>query len=327
MSPTRRLLELLLVSCACASVAGAQTRVSRLPSVSYARERADAPAVAFVGGTWWDGERFVPRTFYAVRGILRMQRPARVDSTVDLAGRWVIPPFGDARGAVTDAAVRDAYVREGTLYVQVLGDSDEAVLRDGETGDAGACELDVAVRADTVRRVRTARDFAAAVRGGAQLVAPMLAPEFVSGEERAYRIDDEVMALAAARGVVVVPAAATTLDRTGDDPDALARVQEVQRDNLRRLARHGVRLAVGRDVAGRTAREEFDALHGLGVLDARALLRAWTETPRAIYPGRRVGKLADGYEASFLALARDPLVDVGAVRDIALRVKQGCVLQ
>ena len=323
MPPTRRLLELLLVSSACVGVAGAQTSVSRLPSVSYARERADAPAVAFVGGAWWDGERFVPRTYYAVRGILRAQRPARVDSTVDLAGRWVIPPFGDARGAVTDAAVRDAYLREGTLYVQVLGDGD---ARDGETGDADACDLDVAVRADATRRVRTARDFAAAVRAGAQLVAPMLAPDFAPGEERAYRIDDDVMALAASRGVVVVPAAATTLDRTGDDPDALARVQEVQRDNLRRLARHGVRLAVGRDVAGRTAREEFDALHGLGVLDARALLRAWTETPRAIFPGRRVGRLADGYEASFLALARDPLVDLGAVRDIALRVKQGCVL-
>ena len=101
----------------------------------------------------------------------------------------------------------------------------------------------------------------------------------------------------------------------------------VQRENLRTLLRHGVPIAIGRDEVWHTAREEVDALRALGVLDDAALLRAWAETtPRLIFPGRRIGRLEDGYEASFLALRHDPLADLGAVRDVALRVKQGCVL-
>jgi imidazolonepropionase-like amidohydrolase len=53
----------------------------------------------------------------------------------------------------------------------------------------------------------------------------------------------------------------------------------------------------------------------------------WSEaTPRAIFPGRRIGALADGYEASFLALAGDPLEDLANVRRIRLRFKQGVPL-
>jgi imidazolonepropionase-like amidohydrolase len=54
----------------------------------------------------------------------------------------------------------------------------------------------------------------------------------------------------------------------------------------------------------------------------------WYETtPRSIYPGRKIGRLAEGYEASFLTLARNPLEDLGAVDSIAVRVKQGCLLR
>ena len=53
----------------------------------------------------------------------------------------------------------------------------------------------------------------------------------------------------------------------------------------------------------------------------------WCETtPRAIFPKRRIGRLEDGYEASFLALDGDPLADFGATKRIAMRVKQGVVL-
>jgi len=49
-------------------------------------------------------------------------------------------------------------------------------------------------------------------------------------------------------------------------------------------------------------------------------------TPRAIFPARRLGALAEGYEASFLALRGDPLADFRHTRAIALRVKQGMPL-
>ncbi len=43
----------------------------------------------------------------------------------------------------------------------------------------------------------------------------------------------------------------------------------------------------------------------------------------AIFPDRKIGRLADGYEASFLVLDADPLADFSAIEKIRLRVKQG----
>ncbi len=78
---------------------------------------------------------------------------------------------------------------------------------------------------------------------------------------------------------------------------------------------------------GWTARREVDALRRLAVWDDRTLLRMWYETTlRSIYPGRKIGRPAEGYEASFLALARNPLEDLGAVDSIAVRMKQGCLV-
>src|ERR1051325_6247160 len=51
---------------------------------------------AFTNGRWFDGSTFVTRTGYSVGDRLTFQRPAHVDREVDLAGAFVIPPFGDA---------------------------------------------------------------------------------------------------------------------------------------------------------------------------------------------------------------------------------------
>jgi imidazolonepropionase-like amidohydrolase len=48
------------------------------------------------GGRWWDGERFVPKTFYSVNGLLTAVRPNHVDSVLDLKGKFVVPPYADA---------------------------------------------------------------------------------------------------------------------------------------------------------------------------------------------------------------------------------------
>ena len=53
----------------------------------------------------------------------------------------------------------------------------------------------------------------------------------------------------------------------------------------------------------------------------------WTETAQAIFPGRKIGVLSEGYEASFLALQANPLDDLENVRNIKLRFKQGVPLQ
>lgn len=58
-----------------------------------------------------------------------------------------------------------------------------------------------------------------------------------------------------------------------------------------------------------------------------ALLRmAVITTPQAIFPTRKIGSLGEGAEASFLALTGNPLGDLGNIRRISLRVKDGFVV-
>ena len=102
--------------------------------------------------------------------------------------------------------------------------------------------------------------------------------------------------------------------------------QTIQRDNLQLLHRHGVNIAIGSDHA-ETSLAEALHLQDLGVFHNRTLLKLWCEnTADAIFPGRKIGKLQEGYEASFLVLAGDPIRDFQQVRQITLRVKQGVPL-
>jgi len=84
------------------------------------------------------------------------------------------------------------------------------------------------------------------------------------------------------------------------------------------------RLAVGSDNVSDSSVLEAEHLHSLGVVDRLALLKIWTEdTPRAIFPQRRIGFLRDGYEASFLAIEGNPLEDWRNIRRIKVRFNQG----
>ena len=65
-------------------------------------------------------------------------------------------------------------------------------------------------------------------------------------------------------------------------------------------------------------------LAALDVFTNAELLRARSEvTPQAIFPKRRIGRIAPGYGASFILLARNPLEDLRATGEIVRRFKQG----
>ena len=103
-----------------------------------------------------------------------------------------------------------------------------------------------------------------------------------------------------------------------------ALIRAAQSASLRTLTEIGVALAIGSDNVSDSSVLEAEHLHSLGVVDPLALLKIWTEdTPRAIFPQRRIGFLRDGYEASFLALEGSPLEDWRNIRRIKLRFKQG----
>ncbi|WP_412070084.1 amidohydrolase family protein [Rubrivirga sp. IMCC43871] len=96
--------------------------VGRAPRIHPAAE-----PTAYVGGHWWDGERFAPRdTVWAQAGVF-VAGPLAATRTVDLSGRFVVPPFGDAHTHMLSDAWQgpgqaERFEREGVLYALVLTD-------------------------------------------------------------------------------------------------------------------------------------------------------------------------------------------------------------
>jgi imidazolonepropionase-like amidohydrolase len=165
--------------------------------------------------------------------------------------------------------------------------------------------------ADSLRvsaHVRSRADFVTAVRAGVDEVTHLPLERLAEADAR----------LAAKRGTVVVTT--TTSHRS---TEGVEDVDGIHRHNIALLRKNGVMLAIGTDGEG-TAVTEAQNLLRLGAFDPATLLRVWTmETPRTIFPQRKVGRLAPGYESSFLVLAGNPLEDFAAARTIDVRVKKG----
>lgn len=169
--------------------------------------------------------------------------------------------------------------------------------------------------------VNTAHDFHIAVQAGADEIAHL------PGRRTPQPIDVQDAEEAARRGTVVVTTAGLINRYKEEDPERYAAVRETQIANLRMLKDAGATIAVGSDEYDDTSVEEVAHLRALGVFADAEILRMWTENCAATtFPVRRIGRLADGYEASFIVLEGNPLADWGATKDIALRVKDGRVL-
>jgi len=87
---------------------------------------AQSKVYEFKNGNWYDGKTFKNRTFYSVDGVFLSKKPAKIDETIDLKNQFVIPPLADAHTHNLDGTFNlekmiNAYLAEGTFYVQVLG--------------------------------------------------------------------------------------------------------------------------------------------------------------------------------------------------------------
>jgi hypothetical protein len=79
-------------------------------------------------GRWLGADGFHAGTRYVADGRLTRRRPRHVDSVIALAGRWVVPPFGEAHNhnvefisaPRTDSLLR-RYLRDGVFYVKNPG--------------------------------------------------------------------------------------------------------------------------------------------------------------------------------------------------------------
>jgi len=162
--------------------------------------------------------------------------------------------------------------------------------------------------------IEDAADFHTAIAAGVDDIAHM---PFVEDPAETYRLADVDVAAACARGVTV----ATTFDWMNDGKDAWI---EVERANLAALRTHGCPIVIGTDLFRQTAAKEVDLIIEKHLMTNLELLVAWSvTTPLVIFPGRQIGRLADGAEASFLVLGGDPLADPKNLHAITLRVKQG----
>lgn len=294
---------------------------------------ADAPDVAFVTACITssdghplemllrpasEGQPAVTLADVADKAVLIMDSPAQVRE------KW---PLVQARQLGKD----------GELIKLVLSYHEREELR-GRPELMGKLGLRAEVAAEIVRmahasgqrvaaHVDSAADFEAAARAGVDQIAhlPGYFPHHGDAPE-SYLLSPTSIELAAQRKIAVI----TTTAATGlfkADADLQARIREVQKRNLQMLKDAGVPLLLGSDVFTGTALAEFRNLATLGVLGPAELLRIATQdTPRAIFPKRRLGCFEPGCDASFLVLAGNPLQDPAAVEQPLLRVKQGRIL-
>lgn len=169
--------------------------------------------------------------------------------------------------------------------------------------------------------VESEADMVTALRAGASIITHL--PSYDS----TTRLSDQSIDLAVQKNAALVTTLSLAQRVARRAPEQYPDILAAQRDNLIRLHHAGANLVLGSDNVRGTSRGEANHLLELGVLDNDTLLKMWTENcARMLFPERNIGRLADGYEASFLVLEGDPLEDFENTARISLRVKEGSVL-
>jgi hypothetical protein len=100
--------------------------------------------------------------------------------------------------------------------------------------------------------------------------------------------------------------------------------KKLQTEDLKTLYNNAALLAIGSDDPSDTSIKEAMYIKNLNVFDNLTLLKIWTEnTPKTIFPNRKIGSIEEGYEATFLALEGNPIQNFENVSQINLKFKQG----
>lgn len=183
---------------------------------------------------------------------------------------------------------------------------------------------DAGLRVST--HVNTAFDFGVAVRAGADEInhLPGRFSYYREDDFEKYLIREADARLAGKKGIFVVPTYSLFLYNDNKEKTFTEEVRKVQRKNLELLHKHGVRIAFGPDSYNQTSQMEAFYIKDLGIFSNLELIRMWSEyTPQTIFPGRRIARLREGFEASFIALPENPLDDFEALKTITYRFKQG----
>ncbi len=262
-------------------------------------------------------EQFLQQGIYEgfTRETLRDHAYFVVDTAADLDAKWPLV-----------LQFRPDFIKA------ILVHSEEYAKRRDDERYVGANGLDPQVLPLIVKRshearlrisvhVNSAEDFHFAVAAGADEIAHLPGSRTVEHIERADA------ALARQRDITVVTTAVLIERQKERDPALHANLRGAQIDNLRLLRDTGVTLAIGSDEYDDTSVGEVRHLRSLGVFENVELLRMWTvNCARTVFPERKVGRLDAGYEASFIALEGNPLLDGSNLGRIRYRFKDGSPL-
>ena len=107
-------------------------------------------------------------------------------------------------------------------------------------------------------------------------------------------------------------------------------VAQVQRDNFRKAVQMGVKLVFGSDAGvmpHETAGGQFATMVRFGMTPLQAIQAATINAAEALGQQGQVGTLKPGAWADIVAVAGDPLADVGELADVDAVVKGGVLVE
>lgn len=174
----------------------------------------------------------------------------------------------------------------------------------------------------------TVSDFRTAVQSRADIVThpPCYQDTGSDPESPYYSIVTDRQCLIQAADAQLAADAGTTVVLIASEwaKDRPAKVVAREMQNIQTLRSAGVGFAIGSNAYGAALTEGLIAGVQKEFLGPAELLRIATlDSPRLIFPKRRVGCMEAGCEASFIAFERNPLTDITAIADIVYRLKDG----
>ncbi|WP_055479941.1 amidohydrolase family protein [Sphaerimonospora mesophila] len=261
------------------------------------------------------------------------------------AGQAITTPNGHGSGSDCVVAAGGEEFYRAALAELAAGADHVKVFINGGIAAAGedvtASEMSDEELAGTVRAAREHDAYVVAHSGHSTAIRQALA-QGVRSFEHAYDLDEDTARLLAAADAYVTPTLCVTRSepwmRANDFAESTienARKQNVTHlRSVRNAIAAGVRLVNGTDIPPGddvggvpAAIYELLLMHEAGLDRLTALRSITTTAARLLRADDRIGRIAPGFAADFVAVAGDPLADLAAMREISLVVQAGEVIR
>jgi imidazolonepropionase-like amidohydrolase len=152
----------------------------------------------------------------------------------------------------------------------------------------------------------------------------------VDSIEHGFAISPGLAADMAARGTALVPTLLVTREHAAHGHGISPRARAAHDRSFRNCLEAGVRIVLGTDVGGfewtRVSQaEEFGLMTGLGMTPADALRAGTVEAAELLGLAGTAGVIEPGATADIVAVAGNPLRDIGCLQQVELVVQGGQV--